>query len=57
MIWLIGVGTLYLGIGIFFLIVFIKNRVTGYTVWNVLAVLFGWLPVGLYLLIKSELGR
>ena len=55
MYWPIGITILYLGIGLFILLVFIKNRLSGYTVWNVLAVLFGWFPIGLFPLVKTKI--
>ena len=42
---LIGIGIVYLAIGVFILIVFIKNGCSGFTFWRVLAVLFLWLPI------------
>ena len=45
MIWpIIGLG-IYLGIGVFILVIFVKNSMTGFTLWNILATIFLWLPI------------
>ena len=52
---LIGIGIVYLAIGVFILVVFVKNRLSGFTMWNVLATVFLWLPVGLFLWVQSKI--
>jgi len=52
---LIGIGIVYLAIGVFILVVFVKNRLSGFTMWNVLATVFLWLPVGLFLWVKTRI--
>ena len=52
---LIGVGIAYLAIGVFILVVFMKNELSGFTLWNVLATVFLWLPVGAFLWIKTKI--
>ena len=52
---LIGVGIAYLAIGVFILVVFVKNRLSGFTLWNVFATVFLWLPVGAFLWIKTKI--
>ena len=52
---LIGIGIVYLAIGVFILVVFMKNRLSGFTLWNVLATVFLWLPVGAFLWVKTKL--
>ena len=55
MIWLfIGIG-IYLAIGCFMLIIFITNRMSGFTFWNVIGVVVGWLPIGIYFWIKNKI--
>jgi len=54
MIWLlIGLG-IYLAIGIFILIVFIKMKLSGFTFWNVLGTIFAWLPIWIITRIKHR---
>ena len=52
---LIGIGIVYLAIGVFILIVFVKNRLSGFTLWNVLATIFLWLPVGAFLWVQNKI--
>ena len=52
---LIGIGIVYLAIGVFILVVFVKNRLSGFTLWNVIATVFLWLQVGAFLWVKSKI--
>ena len=52
---LIGIGIVYLAIGMFILVVFVKNRLSGFTVWNVLATVFLWLPIGAFLWVQNKI--
>ena len=56
MIWLlIGMGIVYLAIGVFILISFVKNDLSGFTVWSVLWTVVGWLPIWTFLWIQNKL--
>ena len=52
---LIGIGIVYLAIGVFILVVFVKNRLSGFTLWNVLATAFLWLPIGAFLWVQNKI--
>ena len=54
MIWpLIGIG-IYLAIGVFILIVFVKMGLSGFTFWNTLATVLLWLPILIFAWINEK---